>query len=259
MKQNMKLYEFTKTEALTVKQIRSKNYMQKTVALVDDYIKNSSDKSTACKSVFDDVYNILYQAKSYVDKLLDKRKKLGEISDIKQSLKSIAGNSFSQILVYIFLLNKQYGNIRPEIFITTKTAKIPSFKDSITINVDGETQKPDCDIVIYSLQKDGSLNQCMILSLKTSLRERAGQTYKWKLLMEIANTSSEIKEKYNISYNPTVQPIVCFATVNFYNEINNPQQRGMFKFFDKSFIAKHVNANFITRLSELPNFVNENL
>lgn len=40
----------------------------------------------------------------------------------------------------------------------------------------------------------------MILSIKTSLRERAGQTYKWKLLMEIATTENPIKEKYNISY-----------------------------------------------------------
>ncbi len=43
-------------------------------------------------------------------------------------------------------------------------------------------------------------------------------------------TESILKEKYNISYNPPILPLVCFATVNFYNEINNPQHRGMFKF-----------------------------
>lgn len=37
--------------------------------------------------------------------------------------------------------------------------------------------------------------------------------------MEIANADSHIKEKYNISYNPPVLPFVCFATVNFYDEI----------------------------------------
>ena len=99
----------------------------------------------------------------------------------------------------------------------------------------------------------------MILSLKTSLRERVGQTYKWKLLMEIARSCNEVKEKYNIKYNPNNTPLIAFATVNFYNVINNPQHRGMFKFFDKSFIAKNIDADFIDKMSTLPNFVNENL
>jgi type II restriction enzyme len=54
-------------------------------------------------------------------------------------------------------------------------------------------------------------------------------------------------------------PIICFATVNFYNEINNPQHRGMFKFFDKAFIAKEISDNFISPLSNLIDFVNEKL
>jgi type II restriction enzyme len=97
----------------------------------------------------------------------------------------------------------------------------------------------------------------MIVLLKNSLRERAGQTYKWKLLMEIATSNDSLKEKYNISYHPKETPLVCFATVNFYNKINNPQHRGMFKFFDSSFIAKNVDADFISRMSNLPDFVNE--
>jgi type II restriction enzyme len=51
-------------------------------------------------------------------------------------------------------------------------------------------------------------------------------------------------------------PLVCFATVNFYNEINNPQHRGMFKFFDKSFIGKEIDSDFICRLSSIVDFVN---
>ncbi len=77
----------------------------------------------------------------------------------------------------------------------------------------------------------GVLKKCLILSLKTSLRERATQTYKWKLLMEIAYSDSKLKEKYDIVYDPPILPLVCFATINFYNEIDRPQQRGMFKFF----------------------------
>ena len=95
----------------------------------------------------------------------------------------------------------------------------------------------------------------MIISLKTSLRERAGQTYKWKLLMEIASSNNKIKKKYNIKYNPGKFPLIAFATVNFYNEINNPQHRGMFKFFDKSFIAKNIDADFISRMSTIVDYL----
>ncbi|MDR2684306.1 MAG: BsaWI family type II restriction enzyme, partial [Prevotellaceae bacterium] len=231
------------------------------IALVESFVENhaNSNKKVAYFSVFDEVFCILNEAKSYVDKYLTERKIKGEIKDEKQALKSIAGNSFSLILVYIFLINKKIGNIRKDIFITSQISKVPSFKEVSVINVDGETQKPDCDLVIYSLNEDNSLKKCMILSLKTSLRERAGQTYKWKLLMEIASSENSIKEKYNIKYNPEKMPLVAFATVNFYNEINNPQHRGMFKFFDKSFIAKNIDADFIARMSTLPEYVNQNL
>ena len=74
------------------------------------------------------------------------------------------------------------------------------------------------------------LKRILILSLKTSLKERVGQTYKWKLLLEIATSENEIKNKYNISYNGNIMPLVGFITVNFYNEVNQPQHRGMFKF-----------------------------
>jgi type II restriction enzyme len=99
----------------------------------------------------------------------------------------------------------------------------------------------------------------MIISLKTSLRERAGQTYKWKLLLEIATTDNAIRDKFNISYPLGKTPLVCFATINFYNEINNPQHRGMFKFFDKSFIGKPIKADFIDNLSSLIGYANEQL
>jgi len=54
-------------------------------------------------------------------------------------------------------------------------------------------------------------------------------------------------------------PLVCFATVYFYNEINNPQHRGMFKFFDNSFIGKPINTEFINSLSHLIDYVNDTL
>jgi type II restriction enzyme len=250
-----------KEENKILESIKANPYMQKTIALIENFVKNheSKDKKNAYLAVFDEVFRILNEAKTFVDEYLKERKVKGEIKDEKQALKSIAGNSFSSALVYIFLKNKELDNIREDIFITSQLSKIPSFKEVSVINVDGETQKPDCDLVIYSLNEDENLKKCMILSLKTSLRERAGQTYKWKLLMEIATSDNPIKEKYNIAYNSEKMPLVAFATVNFYNEINNPQHRGMFKFFDKSFIAKDIDTDFIARMSTLPNYVNENL
>ena len=250
-----------KEENKALDSIRANFYMQKTVALVENFVENhvSKEKEIAYLAVFDEVFRILNEAKPFVDEYLKERKEKGEIKDEKQALKSIAGNSFSLALVYIFLKNKEIGNIRKDIFITSQLSKVPSFKEVSVINVDGETQKPDCDLVIYSLNEDKTLKKCMILSLKTSLRERAGQTYKWKLLMEIATSDNPVKEKYNIDYNPEKMPLVGFATVNFYNEINNPQHRGMFKFFDKSFIAKNVDTEFIARMSTLPKYVNKNL
>jgi len=250
-----------KEENKTLENIKANPYMQKTIALVEDFVGNhsSNDKKVAYLAVFDEVFRILNEAKPFVDEYLAIRKAKGEIKDEKQALKSIAGNSFSLALVYIFLKNKEFGNIREDVFITSHKSKVPSFKEVSIINVDGETQKPDCDLIIYSINEEKSLKKCIILSLKTSLRERAGQTYKWKLLMEIANLDNPIKERYNIVYNSPVIPLICFATINFYDEINQPQQRGMFKFFDKSFIAKNIDADFISRMSNLPNYVNENL
>ena len=248
-----------KEEQKTLGNIKATAYMQKTVALIEGFVEKHKSKKKAYLLVFDEMFRILNEAKSFVDEYLIERKAKGEIKDEKQALKSIAGNSFSQALVYIFLKNKEIGNIREDIFITSQISKVPSFKEVSIINVDGETQKPDCDLVVYSLNEDNTLKKCMILSLKTSLRERAGQTYKWKLLMEIATSENPIKEKYNIEYNPDKMPLVAFATVNFYDEINNPQHRGMFKFFDKSFIAKNIDADFIEKMSTLPKFVNESL
>ena len=248
-------------EQKSLESIKAIPYMEKTIALIEDFVEvyPTNEIKAAYLAVFDEIFRILNEAKSFVDDYLSIRKAKGEIKDEKQALKSIAGNSFSLALAYIFLKNKEIGTIRDNIFITSKISKVPSFEEVTIINVDGETQKPDCDLVIYSLNEDNSLKECLILSLKTSLRERAGQTYKWKLLMEIATTDNPIKEKYNIDYKAEKMPLVAFATVNFYNEINNPQHKGMFKFFDKSFIAKNIDTDFIERMSTLPKYINENL
>lgn len=210
--------------------------------------------------VFDNLYSYLVYSKDSVESLIQSRVQKGEIINASQARKSIVGSAFSNLIVWTFLKNKEQGYIKQNIFITSKLSQIPNYKELFLIQVGEETQKPDVDLVIYSLDSANIIYKCLILSLKTSLRERAGQTYRWKLLMEIANTESHLKEKYNISYNPPVVPLVCFATVNFYNEINNPQHRGIFKFFDCAFIGKNIQtSDFIRPLSYLVTYVNENL
>ncbi|CAN5833737.1 hypothetical protein BH20ACI4_BH20ACI4_20120 [soil metagenome] len=252
--------DLNKEENKTLAKINAVPYMAETLKQINEFVEtNEQTEHENWKLAFDQIHNILYRALPYVNEYLAERKKRGEIKDEKQAIKSIAGNSFSYAIEYIFLKNKIQENIRSDIFVTSQKSKVKNFNKLSTINVDGETQKPDCDLVIYSYTEGKEMPNCIILSLKTSLRERAGQTYKWKLLMEIATSANSIKDKYNISYEAEEMPLVCFATVNFYNEINNPQHRGMFKFFDNAFIAKEIDSDFISKLSELPDYVNENL
>jgi len=253
------MYNLTKKETKTLKKISETYYMHPAINMIDDLISVSKNKKEKWKEIFNQLYEILTGTKDNVDKLLEDRKQKGEIRDISQARKSIAGNAFSNLVVYTFLQNKLQRNINPKIFITSKKSEIKDFDKIATIKVGNETQKPDVDLIIYTEKEDETVDKCIILSLKTSLRERAGQTYKWKLLMEIATTDNPIKEKYDIEYNPDFMPFVCFATVNFYNEINNPQHRGMFKFFDNSFIGKPINNEFINSLSHLIDYVNETL
>ena len=246
-----------KSELDDIQNIESKYYMKPIIEAINLDISKNNIK---WHEVFDKLYNYLENNKNAVKELTQKRVKEGKITNSEQAIKSIAGGSFSNLIVWVFLKNKELNNIKENIFITSNIRRIKEWKNLFLIKVGEETQKPDVDLVIYSLNSNNNLHKCMILSLKTSLRERAGQTYKWKLLMEIAKEESKLKDKYDISYNPPVLPLVCFATVNFYNEINNPQNRGMFKFFDCAFIGKNIEKkDFIKPLSYIIEYVNKEL
>ncbi|MDR2659944.1 MAG: hypothetical protein LBC27_08175 [Spirochaetaceae bacterium] len=145
------MYKLDKDEESTLDGILKTPYMRKTIELIEKFVCESGDKpQSAYKKAFDEIFRILNEAKSSVDVYLSGRKAHNEIKDEKQALKSIAGNSFSSAILYIFIKNKELGNIRPDIFITSKKSEVPSFDEISIINVDGETQKPDCDLVIYS-------------------------------------------------------------------------------------------------------------
>lgn len=255
-------YELNKDEKNLMKKIEEAYYMSPSIELINNRINIATNKVNEWKLIFNYLHDLLRESEKQVTSLIDQRKKDGLIKDTAQASKSVVGTAFPYLIIYTFLQNKICGNVRPNIFITNAISKVPDFNLISTINIDGETQKPDVDVVIYSLQHENgvdNLDKCMILSLKTSLREGAGQTYKWKLLMEIAASENTIKEKYNITYNPTIIPLVCFATVNFYDEINSPQHRGMFKFFDKSFIGKPIDTEFVSSLSHIIDYANTTL
>lgn len=77
--------------------------------------------------------------------------------------------------------------------------------------------------------------------------------------MEIAQSENDLKQKYKISYDVEPPPLMCFVTLNFYDEIHQPQQRGMFPFFDGCFIAKNRSGKNILPLNCLVDFMNVRL
>lgn len=245
----------SKSELADLAAIAGRYYMAPPLAEFDAFVKNKDDK-TAFAAAFDHIHDFMVAGKPKVEKILEERLERKEIKDVSQARKAIAGAMFSSMVELIFLKNKAVGNISAQVFITHKRAALKRFGESFVVRVAQETQMPDCDLVIYN-EDNGKF---IILSLKTSLRERAGQTYKWKLLLDIAQSDHSLKEKYDIRYEGKNPPLMCFATVNFYNEINNPQQRGMFKFFNRAFIAKPgIESDFIRNLSELPAFIRETI
>jgi type II restriction enzyme len=236
----------TKEEEKQLSTIQETYYMRSLIAKLEaDYFKKHGIVGS-----LDFLHEIIVPCKDEVETLLVARKNAGKITSLDQARKSVVGNIFPCAIIYMFLRAKQEGLVAANLFATTKT-KNALFEKYVTIRVGEETQKPDMDLVFYKLDAQKKLMGCMIVNLKTSLRDRTRKTHIWKLLLEIASTDNVIKDKYNIHFDVSKTPTVCFATINFYNEINNPQHRGMFKFFDGAFIGKPIQSDFINRLSEL--------
>lgn len=182
---------------------------------------------------------VMQTATSKVEKLIQARIRNGVISNADQARKTIAGNGFQGLVAYSLIKLQEKNLLNRNLAITLKPKKHPLVEKYAAIKVGDDVQKPDIDMLIYHYQKPEKY-PVIIYSIKTSLRERAGQTYRWKLLMDIvfSNDCKTIKEKYNLSYKAMDNFKVGFITTNFYNEITNPQQKGMLKFFDFVYITK---------------------
>ena len=123
---------------------------------------------------------------------------------------------------------------------TLKTQKHSRLGGSV-IKVGPDILKPDVDLLLYS-DRDNDAPVC-IYSLKTSFRERAGQTHRWKVLLDIvtAENCRSIKEKYHLEYDGDAHFLMGLITPNFYDEITSPQQKGLLHFFDYVYLTKPDN------------------
>ena len=181
---------------------------------------------------------IMFEAQEEVGKLIQRRINAGEIRDMGQTSKSVAGHAL-QALVFCALASLQASGLIPShLIFTLKTKSKIRPGGSFVIEVGPEKIKPDVDLLVYS-SRDGDAPVC-IYSLKTSLRERAGQTHRWKVLLDIvtAENCRSIKEKYGLQYNGDANFRLGMITANFYDEVDDPQQRGLFQFFDHIYMAK---------------------
>ncbi len=203
-------------------------------------------------SVLDDLQNLII--KHGLSESLDNFEKI--INRYKNKTKK--RDIFPVLIEYIFLKMKSENKISDYIFITSNPSANKFTKNVNTIYTNTLIDSSCANLAIYSVYND-KIYKCFLLLAKDGLKEHINKLHKWKLLLEIATSDCSVRDKYNIRYDNKVMPLVGFATVNFYNEINNPQHRGMFQFFDSAFIGKPIESSFISNLSKLPEFVRSNL
>ncbi len=225
-------------------------YNNKHKEIVEEIISNGSDKETATKTayklIFSYLHDIMRDAKDEVEKVINHRIEINEIKNADQARKSVAGNVFQQFVAYTLAQNILIGNINNKLTVTTSAKVLDKYA---VIQVGDDEQKPDSDVLVY-LDSDNT-TPIVNLSCKTSCRERAGQTYKWKLLSDLASCKCKHQDnnvncpvtKYRLKYNPQRKIYTCFITTDFYDELKNPQIAAMFNFFDNSYIAKVTSPN----------------
>jgi type II restriction enzyme len=224
------------------------------------YLDEGYNFSEAHKIILNDIENIMRASQPSIERIIQDTGK-----NMEQARKTIAGLNFQRIVAYSLMNNVLYDNI-PEVVIMVGKKRV-EFKDFIkrhlTIFVGDGIQKPDSDILIFNPNKEDT--PIMIISCKTSLRERAGQTYRWKLLYDLAKTDCEHykcekscpKNKYGVTIDNDRDIIVGFITTDFYNEIDRPQNKGMMDFFDFTFVGKKIiDKNNIKSLDGIVDYIN---
>lgn len=239
-------------------------YKNKLSSLKNAYISNGKTVDEAEKmaqqEILSHLHDVMRDAQPLVEAFISQRVANQELKSADQARKSAAGNIFQQFIAYSLATNVLNGNISVPIIVTTSVKGIIDKYAAIT--VDNEIQKPDSDVIVYSENVDTPI---LNFSCKTSCRERAGQTYKWKLLCDLATCKCSHKQgnadcpatRYKLGYAPAKEIKVCFVTADLYSELNNPQISGMFSFFDKAYITKTTSPNLnISIFQEVIPYIN---
>jgi type II restriction enzyme len=262
-----------KENELLIKKLENMEYYKPTAEIYDQKIKKFKKSGLSSKEanlkILNHLTSILTESQYGVEKIIKTKMSKGEISDDKQARKAIAGSNFQSLIAYALAKNVLYGNIDQDVIVNVRTSNHPLIKKYATIKVgdDENTQKPDSDVLLY---KNDETSPIINFSCKTSLRERAGQTYRWKLLVDLStcdcksilfNPKCPIN-KYKLKYETSRKIYMCFVTSDLYGEINNPQIYGMFSFFDYSFVTKTKKAlgkvmNQICPFKEVVEFINQ--
>ena len=175
-------------------------------------------------------------SKPNMDHLIKQRISQGLIIDESQARKSLAGNGFQALVILALIFMQKDGEIPPSVIFSLKPRQHPFVKNYATIQVGNDVLKPDLDLLAYAENS----NTVAIYSLKTSLRERAGQTHRWRLLLDIAVApdAASLRKKYQLAHIGNRNFVMGLITTNFYDEITLPQQRGLLTFFDYVYLTK---------------------
>lgn len=225
-------------------------------SLVANGVADEEAQKQSEREILSHLHDVMRAAQPLVEELINSRIASGAITNADQARKSAAGNIFQQLFAYSLAKNVLNGNIASHVIVSTSVASV--IDQYAAIAVGDDVQKPDSDVIVYSDEQEDS--PIINFSCKTSCRERAGQTYKWKLLCDLATCRCEHKNenencpatKYQLAYTPVRDIKMCFVTTDFYDELNNPQISAMFNFFDHSYVAKTVSpANNISILKNV--------
>ena len=232
--------------------LRKRDYLKPTIEKYEEKVNElisqgiAKSESHARILVLDYLTEIMRESQKDVEKIIERKMKEGRIKYPSQARVAVAGFNFQGLVTYALIQNALLDNI-PKVIIALRP-KQSKYREILEryalIMVGDESQKPDVDILVFDPTREEK--PIVIYSCKTSLRERAGQTYKWKLLYDMATTkckyinqSSECPvKKYRISFSGERKVLVGFITADFYDELKSPQLRGMLSFFDFSYVSK---------------------
>lgn len=214
----------------------------------------SDAEKAAARQILSRLHDVMRAAQPLVEGEITARKAAGRIVDANQARKNAAGNVFQQMLAYSIARNILLGNITKPVAVTMSVKSL--IGQYAAIQVGEDTLTPDSDVIVYAPENETS--PVMNFSCKTSCRERIGQTYKWKLMCDLATCTCAHKAgnpdcpatRYNLIYTPTRQILTCLATADFYDELRNPQISASFHFFDYSYIAKTTSPSAAVRTLE---------